>query len=532
MGRSLSWTPLLALVVGLIVTAALSVATLIVYNRNERRLLHLRVRELGLVISATVPTVQTPLATAAELADATDGSATKFREFMAAYVGPGRQFASASLWPLHSRNTRPTVLIGQKPLLLASPAQARRLFTGQYRPGQLNLTGIMGSRRPSLGLEFSPPGRTQGFAVYAENPLPANRRSGLERNSAFSDLYYVLYLGHSRRSSNLLVTNVGKLPLRGRQASDVVPFGSASFTLVVAPVGSLGGVFFRDLPWLIGIVGALLSIAAALLTQRLARGRRRAEQLAQTLEEVAAENRELYTEQRSISETLQHALLPDTMPQLDGLQVSALYVPAGSGVDIGGDWYDVVAVDERKAFLIVGDVSGHGLEAATTMALLRHAALAYAAQDSRPASVLARLFEFVKQRGGRGHFATMLCALIDVEGHRLTIASAGHLPPLLLNGGSSAYLELDSEVPIGAPIDHPDYREVIVGVPPDATFVAFTDGLVERRDEVIDVGLARLRTLASQGRLPLAELLTKLTRDLATEDHPDDTAIVGVRWED
>jgi serine phosphatase RsbU (regulator of sigma subunit) len=520
----------LALVVGLLVTAALSVTTLIVYNRNERRLLHLRVRELGLVLTANVPSVQTPLASAAELADATGGSPAKFREFMKAYVGPGRQFASASLWPLHSRKIRPTAVVGAKPVLLSSPAEARRLFAGPLRSGQLNLTPIMGSQRPTVGLEFSLPGRTRGFAVYAENPLPANRRSGMERNSAFSDLDYVLYLGRSKRSSDLLVTNVSKLPLRGRQASDVVPFGAASFTVVVAPKASLGGVFFRDLPWLIAIVGALVSVAAALLTQRLARGRHRAEQLAHTLDQVAAKNRELYTEQRSISHTLQHALLPDTMPQLDGLQVSALYVPAASDVDIGGDWYDVVALDDQRAFLIVGDVSGHGLEAATTMALLRHAALAYAAQDSRPASVLARLFDFVKQRGEPGHFATMLCALIDVQGHRVTVASAGHLPPLLVNAGDSAYVELDSEVPIGAPIDHPDYREVTVAVPPDATFVAFTDGLVERRDEVIDVGLARLRTLATQAGLPLADLLSMLTRDLAAKDHPDDTAIVAVRW--
>ena len=100
----------------------------------------------------------------------------------------------------------------------------------------------------------------------------------------------------------------------------------------------------------------LLAAAAALLTDRLARGRQRAERLAGMLDRVAAENRAMYREERSISQTLQHALLPEKMPKLQGLRVSAMYVPAASGIEVGGDWYDVVAVDERRAVLIIGDV--------------------------------------------------------------------------------------------------------------------------------------------------------------------------------
>src|SRR5437879_10258988 len=88
-----------AIVMGLIVTTALALTSLAVYNRNERRLLNLRVRELDLVLAATVPTIEPPLASAAELVHATAGSPQKFRAFMAPYVGHGRQFASVSLWP-------------------------------------------------------------------------------------------------------------------------------------------------------------------------------------------------------------------------------------------------------------------------------------------------------------------------------------------------------------------------------------------------------------------------------------------------
>jgi len=429
----LSRTAALALVVGLAVTAAFALTSLALYNRNETRLLNLRVHQLGSVLSAAVISTQTPLASAAELADATNGNAQKFRAFMAPYVGPGRQFSSASLWPLNATRLAPSTVTGAAPALLSLPNQAQRFFARARHKSLLNVTGLLSSRKPGLGYEYATPGVKRGFAAYAESPLPADRRSKLASNSAFSDLNYVLYLGRSRRTEDLLVTSLRQLPASGRQASDVVPFGDDEFTLVVTPQGSLGGAFFESLPWIIAVVGVLLSLAAALGTDRLARRRQHAEGLARDLDRVATENREMYAEQRSIAETLQHALLPDELPELAGLQVSALYVPAASGIDVGGDWYDIVPAGEGQVFVMIGDVSGHGLRAATTMASLRHAALAYGAQDYSPAAVLSKLSDFVN---GTAHdyFATMLCALIDVPAHRLTVSSAGHMAPLLLEG--------------------------------------------------------------------------------------------------
>jgi serine phosphatase RsbU (regulator of sigma subunit) len=514
---------------GLVVTAAFAVTSLALYDHNEDHLLRLRAREVGSVLSATVPSIQTTLASAAELADATHGNARRFRTFMAPYVGPGRQFASASLWPLGRSKLAPTVVMGTPPLLASLPKQARALFAQVGKSRLLSITGIFGSARPSVGFEFSTPGVTNGFAVYVENPLPKNRRSALARNSAFSDLNYALYLGRSHRSKDLLVTNLRKFPIRGRQASSVVPFGDSAFTLVVTPKGPLGGTFFASLPWLIVIVGVLLSLAAALMTDRLARRRKYAEQLTGVLDRVAAENHQLYTEQRGIAETLQHALLPDALPKFSGLQVSARYVPAASGIDVGGDWYDVVATDDQHVLLVIGDVSGHGLHAATTMALLRHATLAYAAEDSSPAAVLAKLSDFVNSEA-HDYFATVMCALIDVGAHRMTIASAGHLAPLLVNGDHGAYVKFDANVPIGVERES-GYRETTLSVPPDSTLVAFTDGLVERRGEILDTGLARLRDAATGHQLAADDLVAMLTRKLASDDHQDDTAIVVMKWE-
>jgi serine phosphatase RsbU (regulator of sigma subunit) len=194
----------------------------------------------------------------------------------------------------------------------------------------------------------------------------------------------------------------------------------------------------------------------------------------------------------------------------------------------GGDWYDVVAVDDRRVLMVIGDVSGHGLRAATTMALVRHAALAYVAQDARPASVLAKLSEFVNS-SAHDYFATVLCALIDVDAHRLTVTSAGHMAPLLLDGEHGEFVSLQVDVPVGVS-GNAHYHEATVSVAPNATLLAFTDGLVERRGEVLDVGLARLRDIATKQQLPLDDLLVKLAHELASDDHHDDTAIVGIQW--
>ena len=518
----------IALLVGLLLTAGLALTALAVYNSNENRLLKLRVRELALVLSSAVPTTQTPLASAAELANATGGNPAKFRSFVASYAGKGRQFTSVSLWPLGRHRLAPTAVVGAPPRLASMPTRARDFLERSTRPGTLNLTGFLHSPHPGVGLAFKATGHGPGFVVYAENPLPANRRSRQESNSAFSDLAYALYLGHSRRTSDVLVTSEKRLPIKGRQAKDVVPFGAAVFTVVVAPKGSLGGAFFQSLPWIIGVAGALMALAAALLTDRLAQRRARAEELAGILDGVAAENRRMYAEQRGISQTLQHALLPEALPQVRGLRVIASYIPAASGVEVGGDWYDLVAIDDRQAFLLIGDVAGHGLRAATTMAMLRHAALAYIVQDCRPGSVLHRLSDFVN-RERHDYFATVLCALIDVDSHRLTMASAGHLAPLILHDGRGEFAQLQPDAPIGVPWEA-RYREATVSVPSKAVVVAFTDGLVERRGEVIDVGLARLRDLATRQRLALDDLLAQLAVGLAAEDHNDDTAMVGIQW--
>ena len=325
------------------------------------------------------------------------------------------------------------------------------------------------------------------------------------------------------------MSDLKSLPIRTQHASISIPFGNNSFTFVVTPRHPLVGSFPQRLPWLIAIVGVLLSIGAALLTMRLIQRRRHAEDLADSLEQIAEENRRLYSEQRSIAQTLQHALLPEALPKVLGVETGARYEAGSEGVDIGGDWYDLIALDDHRLLLVVGDVSGRGLRAAATMASLRYAIHAYAAQDDPPATILTKLSKLVNV-GRTGQLATILCALVDVEAHKLTVTSAGHLPPLLISNGTGTFVKSAVGVPIGVN-SRATYTSTAVSTPPAATLLAFTDGLVERRGESIDAGLQRLQTAATGNHCDLDQLLGRLLEELR-HDGDDDTAIAGLRWLD
>ena len=174
--------------------------------------------------------------------------------------------------------------------------------------------GLAQWSEPSTRLRIHVSPGAQGYAAYAERALPENRKLAIAGNSAFSDLNFALYLGRSSRTGPLLGATVA-LPITGRQATSVIPFGDSAFTLVVTPKGSLVAPCPNASPRIIASGGAILALVAALVADRLVRRRQRAERLAASLDRVAAENRRLYTEQRSIAQTLQHALLPDHLPR-------------------------------------------------------------------------------------------------------------------------------------------------------------------------------------------------------------------------
>jgi serine phosphatase RsbU (regulator of sigma subunit) len=513
--------------VGLLVTVGLIVVSTILYHNNENRLLNLRTRDIGSVLTAALPTIQTSVASTATFAEATNGDRQKFNDFADQYAGKGRSFASMSLWRVDHPEAGPVTVVGAQPKLAASMGKAPPLFARAAATHKLTVIGLLGGSDPRIGYAFVEPGTSGPYAVYAESELN-QRYSAPTTGSSFNDINFALYLGKEPTTDNLVITSAQRVPLPGHRAVLTIPFGDTFLTLRSTRRSSLAGSLPRDLPWLIGVVGVLLTVGATVLTLRLIQRRRRTEQLADRLEQVATENSRLYAEQRGIAQTLQHALLPADLPQLRGLQASARYEAGVEGVDIGGDWYDAMAVDDKRLLLVVGDVSGRGLDAATTMAALRYAIHAYAAQGDKPGTILTKLNKLVSVKSS-GQLATVLCVLVDLDTHELTITSAGHLPPLLISDGHGEFVKSDVGLPIG--VDrHAAYTSATVTVAPGATLLAFTDGLVERRGESIDVGLGRLRDHATSNHATLDELLTRVVSNLRQDGSDDDTAIAGIRW--
>lgn len=515
---------------GLIVTIVLALLSHSVYTRDQKHLLALRTRDAASLLAASLPGIETPLASAAELADATHGSRTQFVNFIAPYVGHGATpvFDSVSLWNLHDIGRGPVALVGVPPKLVTSRQNVAGFLRAASRSRNLSVLALLGQPDPRLGYEFNTPGKSSTYAAYGERRLPPTRHSPVGSTSAFHGLDYALYFGPRPLSSQLLLANVSQLPLPGVTSAQSVSFGDSKLTLVMSSRGSLDGSLPRELPWLILIGGLLVSAGAAGAILRLGQGRRQAERLAVELERVALENQQLYAEQRTIAQTLQHALLPAELPQPTGVEARGRYVAGEAGVEVGGDWYDVIELGTRCLLVVVGDVSGRGLPAATTMASLRFAIHAYAAQGDEPQEILTKLSGLISVTRER-QIATVMCAKLDLDGREVRLATAGHLPPLLVEHGRARFLDQRVGLPLGVQPGS-TYEVTTVATAEAATLLGFTDGLVERRGETLDTGLGRLRDAAQGANGDLPGLLSKLVDTRPPGGGLDDIAIVGVRW--
>jgi PAS domain S-box-containing protein len=210
-------------------------------------------------------------------------------------------------------------------------------------------------------------------------------------------------------------------------------------------------------------------------------------QLAADRAALAIERVRLFERQQTIAEELQRSLLPQTLPPVPGLAMAARYFAGGAGTRVGGDWYDTIPLPGGRVAVVIGDVAGRGIAAASTMGQLRSALRAYALDGASPASVLERLNRFLLSLSWDS-MATALVLVIEPATGRLTYANAGHPPPLIMDGdGVAISLKGSLSVPLGA-LDVAGYEEGTAILEPGATLVLYTDGLVEQRDELIDRG--------------------------------------------
>ena len=234
------------------------------------------------------------------------------------------------------------------------------------------------------------------------------------------------------------------------------------------------------------------------------------------------------TEHR-IVELLQTTIMPDRLPNIAGLEMAAAYRPAEVDVDVGGDWYDAFETTDGGTVIVVGDVAGHGVEAASLMGRVRNALRAYAFEDSDPAHVLLRLHRLLRNQDDDA-MVTAFVARYEPATGLMSWSRAGHPPPLLVTpDGTARFLDDVNGAPLGTMAR--EYRTASTRLDPGALIVCYTDGLIERRDRILDDGLAwleeRVREYSDD---PLTALCDKLVDDpFVPHPSPDDICIVALR---
>jgi hypothetical protein len=246
---------------------------------------------------------------------------------------------------------------------------------------------------------------------------------------------------------------------------------------------------------------------------------------------VSIDNARLYTRERAAGLALQRGLLPGQIPLVPGLQLTYRYVPAEIGAEIGGDWFDVIPLPEGRCALVVGDVTGHDMSAASLMGQLRTATRTLATFDHlTPAQILTRLDQITADLTDEETSATCIYAVHDPGTGTWDIARAGHpLPAIACPGSSTVFPPLPSGLPLGTGLGDAQYQTTRLHLPPGSTLVLYTDGLIENPAADTDTGMTRLaRTLQTISPLPVTQACDTLLATLAPNP-ADDIAILMAR---
>ena len=290
-----------------------------------------------------------------------------------------------------------------------------------------------------------------------------------------------------------------------RQFQEVLPFpdGPHVFAITKSPLRDRGGA-------VTGVVGVARDIT---------------EQL-----ELVADRERLYQLQHRLAESLQLSMLG--LQDIDDprMDVSATYIAAADELAVGGDWYDVLSLPNDRFGLIVGDAVGHGVDSVMAMGQLRNALAALALVESDPAATLEALDLFVT---GMAHaqWATCLLAIVDPAEERLTYSCAGHMPPLIAIPDAAPEILFDRQDPPLAVRPGAPRRSTSVPFPVGSIVVLYTDGLVERRNEVIDTGMERLVALVDDLREEPTETLCGelIDRLVDPSTQSDDATVLAAR---
>lgn len=252
---------------------------------------------------------------------------------------------------------------------------------------------------------------------------------------------------------------------------------------------------------------------------------------------VHIDNARSYARERDIATTLQRGLMPDRPPELSAVDTAYAYLPEGAG----GDWYDVIPLSGARVALVVGDVTGHGIEAAATMGQLRTALRTLALQELEPDELLVRLDEtaafLARTRSPAGSdgsdaagefLATCLCVVYDPVSRTCTAARAGHPPPVLLGpDGSTTPFDVPAGPPLGA--DGAGYTSATITLPESSLLGLYTNGLVSTRGKDADATIARLVEVLAQPEQSLGQLCDEAVYELMPARPQDDAVLLLAR---
>ena len=240
---------------------------------------------------------------------------------------------------------------------------------------------------------------------------------------------------------------------------------------------------------------------------------------------LATGERERAREMEDVALTLQRSLLPRALPDVLGTELCGRYVPASESLEIGGDFYDATALGDGRLVITIGDVAGHGVLAAAVMGQVRQAVRAYAFEGHTPAGLMDRLDLLVSDSGLA--MTTCLCGILDPASGLLRFSNAGHPPPLVRRAdGSVERVTEGLSHPLGVTMAH-RHSEAEVQLGLGEALLLYTDGLVERRGEVIDVGIDRLSDRLAIGFTSAEEACERIVEELA-HDLADDAALLVV----
>jgi len=254
---------------------------------------------------------------------------------------------------------------------------------------------------------------------------------------------------------------------------------------------------------------------------------------------VAIDNARRYSRERTTALTLQRSLLPQRLPSQEAVEVASRYLPAGTGAEVGGDWFDVIPLSGARVALIVGDVVGHGLHASASMGRLRTAVRTLADVDLPPDELLTHLDDLVLHLASdlqpTSHFqttgetgATCLYAVYDPVTRRLTLASAGHpLPLVLAPDGTRTPVAAQPGPPLG--IGGLPFEATEIELPEGSLLALYTDGLVESRERDVDQGVARLLHVLDPTAASLEALCDTVMDATLPEKRTDDAALLLAR---